>query len=186
MISDLAVRLLNLPRWAKTVMIVVADLIVLFVAVWASFALRLSSLDPWQFWAHLPLVSAAPVLGIPALAFFGAYRAVIRFPPDRAFWQIAKGMVVASLAWVTPCYLREPCHGQALPRAVPIICAIVGTLLVAGTRFGVRSRLRPHVGRDEGGLLTVGVDSAGVQFMNAARRSRQPSFMGFIVYAEDL
>jgi FlaA1/EpsC-like NDP-sugar epimerase len=186
MISDLAVRLLNLPRWAKTAMIVVADLVVLFVAVWASFALRLSSLDPWQFWAHLPLVSAAPVLGIPALAFFGAYRAVIRFLPERAFWQIAKGMVVASLAWVTLGYLLELAHGQALPRSVPILYAIIGTLMVAGTRFGARALLRPHVGRDEGGLLIVGADAAGVQFMNAARRSSHPSFMGFIDYDEDL
>ncbi len=175
-------RLLALPRWAKIGILVVADLVILSIAVWAAFALRLGSLSPYPLWSNLPLAATAPLVAIPALAYFGLYRAVIRYLPEQAMWQIAKAMLVATLAWVTLGFLLELAHGQALPRSVPILYGIVGFILVAGTRFAARRVFRPHVGEGGAGLLIVGADAAGVQFVQAVRRTMRPSFIGFIDY----
>src|SRR5690606_13745902 len=117
---------------------VATDIILLSVAIWAAFALRFENLS-WlpgekQFWA-----SAATVFfTVAAFVKLGLYRAVIRYLSEHAFLAIIVGVILSSVSLIVFGFVFQ----AFVPRSVPVIYGALAFLLVAGTRFAVRSVVR--------------------------------------------
>src|SRR5690606_18126563 len=125
------------------------DAIALMTVMWLSYQLRLGgTFTPTRI--QLINMAVAPALAIPVFLRFGLYRAVIRYLPERAIWTIVKAMMVATLLWVFVLFIAEATRFAVFPRSIPIIYFLLGTVVVAGARFGAKAFLWGRL-RDTGG-----------------------------------
>ena len=78
-------KILNLPRTTKRLIVLGVDLLLLPLALWASFSLRLGELYvPVDKVNYLFLV--LPLIAVPIFGRFGLYRAIIRYIGFKAMW----------------------------------------------------------------------------------------------------
>jgi len=121
---------LSLPRYAKRLIVLSADLIILPLALWASFSLRLGEL-------YVPrdgiifLFIAVPIIAIPIFIRFGLYRAIIRYIGFLAMWAVVKAVSLYSLVWGVLVLLTAIPN---VPRSVLLINCLVTILLVGSSR----------------------------------------------------
>ena len=114
------------------------DFVVLFAALWASFALRFDrwtapeGLDAWL------VLATAPLTAIPIFVRMGLYRAVVRYLPERALWTMLQATTLAVLFWVLVAFLSEMAGRGIIPRSVPIIYWALASITVIGSRFAAK------------------------------------------------
>ncbi len=125
----------ELSRRKKQAIAVLADAIMLPVALWSAFALRLGEWNPEvaQFW---PAFVVAVCVAIPVFGRLGLYRQVIRYMGNHAMVAVVKGTVIAALAVAVVPYMLQL---QGFPRSVPIIFGMLALLYTSGTRFAMRA-----------------------------------------------
>ncbi len=125
----------HLSRRKKQLIAVVADAVMLPVALWSALALRLGEISPdvAQFW---PAFVASVVICLPVFLRLGLYRQVVRYMGNHAMLAVVKGVTITALGISLVAYMT-PLPG--FPRSVPIIFWLLSLAYVGGTRFGVRS-----------------------------------------------
>lgn len=170
-----------LPRSTKQIILVFSDIILLFLASYLAFVLRLGFVFSPSF-AQLALMAIAPVLAIPVFLRFGLYRAIIRYLPERAIWPIFQATAVAALFWVALIFLSEMNGGQGAPRSVPLLYWLLSTVFVTVSRFGAKWLL--HAGEPHGvcnnWALIVGTGESARQLAAALRNHSQTQVAGFV------
>lgn len=155
---------------------VATDIILLSVAIWAAFALRFENLS-WlpgekQFWA-----SAATVFfTVAAFVKLGLYRAVIRYLSEHAFLAIIVGVILSSVSLIVFGFVFQ----ALVPRSVPVIYGALAFLLVAGTRFAVRSVVRRPGDKSRESVLIVGAGPKGMQLASALAQGVEYRPVGFV------
>ena len=122
--------ILSLPRYAKRLIVLCADLVLLPLAMWASFSLRLGELYVPRDGIIL-LFIAVPVIAIPIFIRFGLYRAIIRYIGFLAMWAVIKAVSLYSLIWGVLVLLTAIPH---VPRSVLLINCLVTILLIGSSR----------------------------------------------------
>ena len=154
---------LNLPRVQKRLISVASDMVVLFFAIWAAFALRLEQ----DFWVpnrgHVMVAAVTVVFTIAIFIRLGLYRAVIRFLGDKAFLTIIYGVFASSVALIIIGYLLQ----VPVPRSVPIIYGALAFIFVSGTRLGVRMIVNHPRMRAKESVAIVGTGETGRQLATA-------------------
>lgn len=154
--------LLGLPRGAKRVITIGTDLLMLPLAVWLAFFLRLG--EPFHpfFLVHWWVVLVVPPLGIACFVLSGLYSMVARYIGPQAIFDVFKAAVLTTLAFVA---LVELMRFAPFPRsAYPIFMGLVfmlhgGIRLLASTWF--KSFLSKPRGREP--VAIYGAGRAGVQ-----------------------
>jgi len=122
--------ILSLPRYAKRLIVLCVDLVLLPLAMWVSFSLRLGEL-------YVPrdgiifLYLAVPFIAIPIFIRFGLYRAIIRYIGFLAMWAVVKAVSLYSLIWGVLVLLTAIPH---VPRSVLLINCLVTILLIGSSR----------------------------------------------------
>lgn len=161
-------RLLRLPRGKKRWLMIGADAVMLPLALWSGFAIRLAEPFPpimQQTWWLFPLVL---LVGIPLFARLGLYRAVVRFMGSRTIWTVSSGVVILAMTvWAAVAIAQI----EGFPRSVPINFAIVAFLYVGGSRFLVRTWYRSvkDSAADSESVVVYGAGEAGVQLLSALK-----------------
>lgn len=180
-VDALALKLAQLPRASKRALLLVSDSVLLILAVWAAYALRLGVwYEPGQLqWL---LILSAPLLAIPVFVRLGLYRSVIRYLGEHALWSIVKAMAAAALLLGGLGLAMVEWAGLFMPRSVPPLYFMLGVLMTAGSRFGVRWFLwLPLRSRYHGQqVLVYGAGNTGRQLVSALRQGRQWFPAGFI------
>jgi FlaA1/EpsC-like NDP-sugar epimerase len=151
----------HLPRRRKQAIAVVADAVVLPLALWSAIALRLGDPTPdvLRFW---PAFLVSSLVCIPVFGALGLYRHVVRHMGNQAMMAVLKGatitaIVVAAVAYMVPL--------QGFPRSVPIIFWLLIVLYVGGSRFIIREyfqRLQSRLNAAEP-VVIYGAGSKGVE-----------------------
>jgi FlaA1/EpsC-like NDP-sugar epimerase len=174
-------RLSALPRNWKRFLLMGFDTLALLGVLWAGFALQLSGQFAPQL-PHLALMLLAPVVAIPVFIRLGLYRAVIRYLPERALWTIIQAMALATLLWVACLIVAEATGLAVFPRAVPFIYFVLGTLVIAGSRFAAKHLhwLPERIAGQEAGVLIYGAGEAGSQLAEAMRAQRRNYVAAFV------
>lgn len=192
MMDKLRVSLLGLPRRYKRYLQVVADLLLVWFALWMSFVVRLGFLEagnpahehPWLFFA-------APVIAIPIFVRFGMYRAVMRYFGNDALMAIFKAVGLSSLLLALVVYWYSN-HATLVPRSVVFNYWWLSLVMLGGMRLLMRQYFMgdwfatalhvPFTNRDDG-LLRVavyGAGAAGNQLVAALRMGRTMRPVAFI------
>ena len=185
----------ELSRRKKQVIAVCADSIMLPVALWSAFALRLGEWSPdvAQYW---PAFVICVCVAIPVFGRLGLYRQVVRYMGSHASVAVAKGTVIATMAVaIVPYFLQL----KGFPRSVPIIFGVLALLYVSGTRFAVRGYLQRRTramareaviifgagtkGVELSRLLVQGMEYQPIAFIDADKKLQRRSIDGVYVYA---
>lgn len=125
---------LSLSRFQKQFIMLSADVIMLFFALWASFSMRLGQFyfpEKPTYWLFI----IAPIIAIPIFIRLGLYRAIVRYIGFRALWTIIKAVTLYALIWSGVVFYVGL---EGIPRSITLINWIAAILLVGGSRMVVR------------------------------------------------
>src|SRR3569623_3166915 len=191
-------RLNRVPRRIKSLILVLFDAGARVIVLWLSYQMRLGgSFEPTA--AQWVIMLVAPAVALPIFLRLGLYRAVIRYLPERAIWTIVGAMMLATLAWVFVLFIAEVTRMSVLPRTEPIFYFLLGSVVVAGSRFAAKYILYPQrrgaaanaivvygagdLGRHLAGTLTGQGGSYVVAFIDDDRNLQGRDVSGIRVYA---
>lgn len=188
--------LLRLPRRYKRLLQVVADVLLVWVALWLAFFLRLEDagvIEP--FGAHAGVFLLAPVVTLPFFMVLGLYRAVLRYVGRHALMTIGKAVTLAAVVFWAVVLVMPP-QQPPIPRSVPVIYWATALLLLGGLRMLMRHfflgewpqvtvvRRRPALKLDMAEsrprVAVYGAGSAGNQLVSALRTGREMRPMAFV------
>lgn len=181
MVSSLSQRLISLPRQWKRVLLAIFDFLLLFFALWLSYSLRLG-MGYRLTMAQLGLIAVAPLIALPILYRLGFYRVVVRYVTEATVWTIAKGLGLSILLWLGAVYMTELQGIQGVPRSIPAIYFVVGTVLLAGSRYAAKWVLGAAIERvvNQRRMLIYGAGPVGRQLAAALRLDPRNRPVGFI------
>lgn len=173
--------MLQLPRYAKRLIVLALDLMMSIIAVWLAFYLRIDQVtlpQGDQYYVYL----LASLLVVPVFIYFGLYRAIFRYTGMAAMLTIGLAVgVYAVLLFSALFYFKW----EGVPRSLGLIQPLMFLILVGGSRAvarhwlaGLSLQLRPTQGR----LLIYGAGEAGAQTATALALSREYKLMA---YADD-
>lgn len=184
--------LLGLPRRQKRLLQVSADVILVWVALWLAFVVRLG-IDEMHnpVSEHLWLFICAPVIAIPLFIRTGLYRAVLRYFGNDALIAIVKAVSLSSLILAFVVYWYSN-HQTVVPRSIIFNYWWLSLILVGGLRLMMRQFFQgdwfaaaqhvPFTNRDDGlpKVAIYGAGSAGNQLVAALRMGRLMRPVAFI------
>ncbi|OEC55935.1 hypothetical protein A7K61_05920 [Pseudomonas sp. AP42] len=184
--------LLKLPRHKKRLIQVVADVVLVFLALWMAFVVRLGideMINPVKM--HLWLFLAAPVVAIPLFIRFGMYRAVMRYFGNDALVAIIKAVSLSSLILGVVVYWYSN-HQNVVPRSIIFNYWWLSLIMVGGLRLTMRQYFLgdwfaaaqhvPFTNREDGlpRVAIYGAGAAGNQLVAALRMGRVMRPVAFI------
>lgn len=174
--------IIRTPRRWKRALMILMDCISLLVALWAAYALRLSDWLPAITSERLTLAAFAPLVAIPVFIRLGLYRSVIRYLPEAAVWTIIQAMMIATVSWIIIIFLMEMAGQGIVPRSVPFLYFLIGTLLVGSSRFVAKWILNMGTGmrRNEEPIFIYGAGPTAAQLARALRGHGNRYVMGLI------
>jgi FlaA1/EpsC-like NDP-sugar epimerase len=161
-------QLSKLPRVAKDLLMVGADVLVLPVALWSAVVLRTGqwSLEPGPpWWAYVATV----VVSVPVFLRQGLYRAVVRYLETRAFLTVV-GAALAASALFTAVMLALDTPG--IPLSAYVIYALLSASYAVLMRVLGRQVLRKEQSPyDRRPVAIFGAGDAGRQLAQALRQA---------------
>lgn len=181
---NLAVWLIERPRWFKRMLLIANDFAMLGIALWAAYSLRLSRLYVPETWPIFLLMLAAPIIGVFVFYWRGLYKLVTRFIGPSGTTQIYIAVIIAAVLWALV-VLMSGIQGQ--PRSVVVIYALVAAglirlsrqwagaiLLKSAPQFEpVRSDARKNV-------IIYGAGPVGIQLLRALNETGAYRTVAFI------
>lgn len=185
-------HLLNLSRRQKRVLQVIADISLVWVALWMAFVVRLGideMINPVR--VHFWLFICAPIVAIPLFVRFGMYRAVMRYFGNDALISIVKAVSLSSLILAFVVYWYSN-HENVVPRSIIFNYWWLSLIMIGGMRLGMRQYFLgdwfttvqhvPFTNRDDGlsKVAIYGAGAAGNQLVAALRMGRVMRPVAFI------
>ncbi|WP_263217573.1 polysaccharide biosynthesis protein [Pseudomonas atacamensis] len=184
--------LLGLPRRQKRLLQVMSDVVLVWLALWLAFIVRLGIDDMYNpIRVHTWLFISAPVVAIPLFIRIGMYRAVMRYFGNDALIAIVKAVSLSSLILAVVVYWYSN-HSSVVPRSIIFNYWWLSLVIIGGLRLCMRQYFMgdwfsaaqhvPFTNRDDG-LIRVAVYGAGVagnQLVAALRMGRVMRPVAFI------
>jgi FlaA1/EpsC-like NDP-sugar epimerase len=176
--------LLGLPRRKKRLIQVASDVVLVWLALWLAFIVRLGVDDMYNpIRVHFWLFISAPLIAIPLFVRFGMYRAVMRYFGNDALIAIVKAVSLSSLILALVVFWYSN-HEAVVPRSIIFNYWWLSLVIIGGLRLFMRQYFMgdwftaaqhvPFTNRDDG-LTKVAIYGAGVagnQLVAALRMGR--------------
>ena len=171
--------LLLLPRYRKRILVVILDIVMLMLAGWFAFYLRIDQTGLPEY--EQPYVFIlAPLLAVPIFIVLGLYRAIFRYTGMAAMVTTVKAVGIYAAVFFSALLFFK---WEGVPRSIGLIQPLIFLILVGGSRALARFWLAGLSGKgriSEGRLLIYGAGEAGVQTASALALNRQYVLLGFI------
>ncbi|WP_367237615.1 nucleoside-diphosphate sugar epimerase/dehydratase [Pseudomonas sp. Rh2] len=184
--------MLELPRRYKRGLQVATDLVLVWLALWLAFVVRLGwdeLKNPLE--GHLWLFGSASVVAIPIFVRFGMYRAVMRYFGTDALIAIFKAVSLSALILALIVYWYSN-HKTVVPRSIIFNYWWLSLVMIGGLRLLMRQYFLgdwyaakqhvPFTSRDNGQprVAIYGAGAAGNQLLAALRMGRVMRPVAFI------
>ncbi|ODB36049.1 hypothetical protein A9L43_04535 [Pseudomonas mosselii] len=191
--DNVRTKLLALPRRHKRLLQVMTDIVLIWVALWLAFAVRLG-IDEMAnpIIGHTWLFVCAPLVAIPLFIRFGLYRAVMRYFGNDALITIIKSVTLSALILGFIIYWASN-HQNVVPRSITFNYWWLSLILVGGLRLAMRQYFLgdwftaavqhvPFASRDDGlpKVAVYGAGAAGNQLVAALRMDKVMRPVAFI------
>jgi len=179
-------RVRGLSRRSKRLILIGFDACALFLILWISYSLRLgASFNPRP--VQLGLMALGPIVALPVFYSMGLYRAVIRHLPERAIWTMFRAVGLAALVWLALLFLAEVTRIGVLPRSIPVLYWLLGTIVIIGSRFAAKYILSPGLTRRKDiNVVIYGAGAAGAMLAQALRDDTSRRTVAFVDDRKDL
>ncbi len=177
--------LLNKPRYHKRAALVLIDLALLYLALWASFSLRFGAF----YWPSQPallvLVVACPLICLATLWWFDVYKVVTRFMGYRGATRVTMAIGLGILFWALAIFMS----GQAgIPRTVIFVFGILAAVLLTLVRYAAKllletADIRPprwRVSAPKSPTIIYGAGQMGIRLLADVRRAGDRDIVGFV------
>lgn len=161
------------------------DLALLSVSLWASFSLRLGEMyRPDE--NIIPIILVAPFVALLIFRMLGLYSVVIRYIGFQALWDIVKAVSLYSLVIGVLVFLTG---ASWFPRSIIFINWVLLIILIGGSRLAARWWLSDHQQsslfsdkkeNNRKNIIIYGAGSAGVQLVKSLDYSREFRPVAFI------
>ena len=181
---SLAVWLIERPRWFKRTLLITNDFVMLSIALWAAYSLRLSRVFVPEDIEIFLLMLAAPVVGVLVFYWRGLYKLVTRFIGPTGTTRIYTAVIIAAVLWALV-VLMSGIQGQ--PRSVVVIYALVAAGLIRLSRQWAGAlllRSAPHhkpVSFDKRkNVIIYGAGPVGIQLLRALNETDNYRTVAFI------
>ena len=173
-------RLLGLKPFRRRLLLIAADALVIPLAVWLSFWLRLAEPFSSNFLQSLWLLQAALLIGLPLYTFTGQYKGLTRYVGSLALYQLAgrNGLLILLLA-LSGILLQLPLP----PRSSWLLLWLLLTGLSGSLRFGLRDlllSLQVQSRHAKTRVAIYGAGAAGAQLAAALRLAGSHSVEFFV------
>ena len=184
---EVAERAVRFPPRARRLLLIGIDALLLPLAVWLSFWLRLAQpLHPSFLAAGLWLLPAVLLVGLPLYAFTSQYKGLTRYVGSQALYRLAcrNGLLVLLLAG-TGVMLRMPMP----PRSSWILLWLLLTGFTGAVRFALRDlllSLHSVVQKQMVRVAIYGAGEAGAQLAAALRLAGNHQIVTFLDDAPNL
>lgn len=164
-------QLLQQAPLLRRFLLLAADALLIPLAVWLSFWLRLAHPFNANFLQSLWMLPAALLIGLPLYAFTGQYKGLTRYAGSQSLYRLAgrNGLLVLVLA-LAGVMLRLPLP----PRSSWLLLWLLLTGLTGVVRFALRDLLLSLQNKPRQALIRVavyGAGAAGVQLAAALRHA---------------
>lgn len=172
-----AIQPFLLPRWQKRMVMLSVDVLLLCLAVWLSFALRLGDWLPDMKEGEW-LLLVAPIVTLPVFTAFGLYRTIIRHASNHTVFAILQGITLSTLLLAASGALF---NWEGIPRSVYPIYWGVAFLLIGGSRYLARhyyQRLQQKTIRTP--VIIYGAGQSGAQLGVALNALHQYRIVAYI------
>jgi FlaA1/EpsC-like NDP-sugar epimerase len=184
--------LLALPRRQKRIIQVSTDVVLVWIALWMAFVVRLGIddlINPLE--KHTWLFISAPIVAIPLFIRFGMYRAVMRYFGNDALIAIIKAVSLSALILGCIVYSYSN-HQPVVPRSIMFNYWWLSLVMIGGLRLAMRQYFLgdwfsaaqhvPFTSRDDGlpKVAIYGAGAAGNQLVAALRMGRLMRPVAFI------
>jgi len=184
--------LVALPRRQKRLIQVATDVVLVWVALWLAFFVRVGEADFVEpLGGHAWLFVVAPLISVPFFIRLGMYRAVMRYFGNDALMAIAKAVTLSTLVLALAVYWRSDAP-KLIPRSMVFNYWWLSLVLIGGLRLVMRQyflgdwfspvSLTKFKTRDAGiaKIAVYGAGAAGNQLVAALRLGRVMSPVAFI------
>lgn len=190
--DKLRAYLLSLPRRRKRILQVIADIVLVWLALWMAFVVRLGIdelVNPVVL--HSWLFISAPIVSIPLFIRFGMYRAVMRYFGNDALIAIIKAVSLSALILGVVVYWYSN-HENVVPRSIVFNYWWLSLIMIGGLRLAMRQYFLgdwfaaaqhvPFTSRYDGltKVAIYGAGAAGNQLVAALRMGRVMRPVAFI------
>lgn len=189
-------KFIGLSRFYKRIISVFADGMLISVAFWGGYWVRLDTALPIQSIRHWELLLLLISTTTFAFARLGLYRAVLRYVGFKVLWTVSLGVLISTLSLVTFSFFLD----VSLPRTVSVIYFSFAILLIGGVRIFFRMLVSRGKGNRDP-VLIYGAGSSGrqlqvalnqgqeffpVAFVDDATHLRKALIQGINVYSPDM
>lgn len=191
--GNVRTKLLALPRRHKRLLQVMTDIVLIWVALWLAFVVRLGIEELANpILDHSWLFLCAPVVSIPLFIRFGLYRAVMRYFGNDALIAIIKAVTLSALILGFIIYWAGN-HQNIVPRSITFNYWWLSLIMVGGLRLAMRQYFLgdwfaaavqhvPFAQRNDGlpKVAVYGAGAAGNQLVAALRMDKVMRPVAFI------
>jgi FlaA1/EpsC-like NDP-sugar epimerase len=167
----LAAWLIERPRWFKRTLLITNDLLLLTLAIWAAYTLRLSRLYVPPNFEKWVLLVAAPLIGVAVFYVRGLYKLVTRFIGPEGTTRIYIAVVIAAVLWAVVVLMMVV---KDHPRSVIVIYALIAALLIRLSRQWAGAALlraapqhKPVSFDQRKPVIIYGAGTLGIQLLRA-------------------
>jgi FlaA1/EpsC-like NDP-sugar epimerase len=181
---QLAVRLIESPRWFKRTLLMLNDFAMLSIALWLAYSLRLSQLYVPESWEILLLMATAPVLGVIVFHWRGLYKLVTRFIGPEGTTRIYSAVFIAAVLWALAVLMSGI---QGNPRSVVVIYALIAVGLIRLSRQWAAALLlksapqyKPLSLDQRRPVIIYGAGTVGIQLLRALNETGTYKTVAFI------
>ena len=179
-----AVWLIERPRWFKRIFLIVNDMALLTIALWAAYSLRLSQFYVPESFGMILLMAAAPIIGVITFHMRGLYKLVTRYIGPEGTTRIYVAVIIAVLAWAL-LVLLSGIKGH--PRSVVVIYGLIAAGLIRLSRQWAAALLlkaapqhKPVSFDERKNVIIYGAGTMGVQLLRALNETNQFNMVAFI------
>ncbi|MGL6002504.1 MAG: polysaccharide biosynthesis protein [Plesiomonas sp.] len=151
------------------------DLVLLGLAYWSAFWVRLDDQTPFtdlQYWELFAFISMLTVL---VFIRIGLYRAVLRYVSAKVIGTVVWGVIFSTLLLVISAYFSN----LFLPRTVSVIYFIFSLVFICGSRLAFRMMLNYGV-RGQLPVIIYGAGSSGRQLLPALAQASEYFPVAFV------
>ena len=181
---QLAVWLIERPRWFKRTLLIVNDIVMLSIAVWAAYTLRLSRLYVPESLDKCLLLVAAPLIGVTVFYMRGLYKLVTRFIGPEGTTRIYVAVVIAAVLWALVVYMSGV---KDHPRSAVVIYGLIAAGLIRLSRQWAGAALlaaapqhRPVSFDERKNVIIYGAGTIGIQLLRALNETGGYNTVAFI------
>jgi FlaA1/EpsC-like NDP-sugar epimerase len=173
--------ILNLPRFAKQIVAIIADLSLCVICTWFAFYIRLDDFISIKA-VGLTAAIVSVVLALPIFWILGLYRTIFRYSGLSIMFSVSIALLVYGLLY----FLVFGVYGVAgIPRSIGMLQPMLLFFAVVGSRLFIKYLLGGnYLFKDKSKFLKktliYGAGSAGRQLVSTLANSKELKVVGFL------